>query len=166
MNITAAKYENGCLILRTADPLARRFAYEFQQGEYQITKAKKKRSHDSNSYAWLLIDKIAEAVRLPKIEVYRNAIKGIGGVSDIVCVKNDAVEKLRHNWEKNGIGWTTETMPSKLDGCTNVVLYYGSSSYDVRQMSVLIDRLVEDARSLGIETMPPERLAVMMNEWR
>ena len=164
MQIDSATYENGCLILRTADPMARRFAYTFKQGEYQIEKAKRKRSLDSNAYCWTIIDKIAEAVRLPKEEVYRNAIKGIGGVSDIVCVRNEAVEKLCQNWQSNGIGWQTETMPSKLDGCTNVVLYYGSSTYDSKQMSVLIDRLVEEAKTLGIETMPPERLAVMMNE--
>ena len=166
MNITECRYEGGCLILRTADPEARRFAYSFQPGEYQIAKAKKQRSLDANAYAWVLIDKISEAVRMPKLEVYRNTIKGIGGASDIVCVRNDAVEKLCQNWQRNGIGWQTETMPSKLDGCTNVILHYGSSSYDTKQMSVLIDRLVEDARSLGIETLPPERLAVMMNEWR
>lgn len=165
MRIEAASYESGRLILTTSEATARRFAYEFKPGEYEIAKAKKRRSLDANAYAWVLIDKIAAAVRLTKEDVYRNAIKGIGGVTDVVCVKNEAVPKLRENWERNGIGWQTETTPSKIAGCTNVILYYGSSAYDARQMSILIDRLIEDARSLDIETMPPDRLGALLEEW-
>lgn len=165
MQIEAATYANGGLFLKTSDQLARRFAYEFKPGEYQITKAKRKRSLDANAYAWVLIDKIAAAVRLPKEEVYRNAIKSIGGVSDVVCVQNEAVENLRLRWQQNGIGWQTETMPSKLAGCTNVVLYYGSSSYTVFQMNVLIDHLIEDAKALDIETMQPDKLNALLNAW-
>ena len=163
--IESAAYQDGCLILKTSSPAARRFAYGFQSGTYELRKAKFKRSHDANSYAWVLIDKIAEAVRLPKVEVYRNTIRNIGGVSEIVCVRNEAVEQFCNNWESHGIGYQTETMPSKLAGCTNVIVYWGSSSYSRRQMSVLIDKLVEDARSLGIETMPPDRLEGLLNAW-
>jgi hypothetical protein len=165
MKIESASYQNGCLILTTSDPEARRFAYEFEVGEYTVKKAKKRRSLDSNAYAWTLIDKIAAAVKLPKEEVYRNTIRRIGGVSDIVCVKNEAVANLRRSWTRNGIGWQVETMPSKIEGCTNVILYYGSSSYDQKQMSVFLEKLIEDARSLGIETLPPYRLEGLLNEW-
>jgi hypothetical protein len=165
MRIEQAVYQSGCLVLQTSSPVARRFTYNFKPGEYELVKARNKRSLDANAYAWVLIDKIAAAVRLPKVEVYRNAIKGIGGVSEIVCVRNDAVEQFRRRWEEHGIGYQTETMPSKIAGCTNVVVYWGSSSYTRQQMSVFIDRLVEDARSLGIETMPPDRLEGLLNGW-
>lgn len=165
MKIDAASYADGGLLLKTADSAARRFAYGFQAGEYEIVKAKKRRSLDANAYAWTLIDKVAAVVRLPKEEVYRNAIKSIGGVSDTVCVKDEAVEKLRQGWAKNGIGWQSETMPSKLPGCTNVILYYGSSVYTAQQMSVFIDNLIVDAKALDIETLPPDRLEGLLNAW-
>lgn len=165
MLVEAAAYEGGNLVLKTADAAARRFVFGFKAGEYELVKTKKRRSLDANAYAWVLVDKIASAIRLPKEEVYQNAIKGIGGVSDIVCVKDEAVVKLRQNWSKNGLGWQTETIPSKIAGCTNVVLYYGSSSYDAKQMGALIDRLIEDARALDIETMPPDRLEAMLSAW-
>jgi hypothetical protein len=57
-------------------------------------------------------------------------------------------------------------MPSKLEGCTKVILYYGSSEYDTQQMSVLIDHLIADAKELGIETLTPADLERMMVEWR
>ena len=43
--------------------------------------------------------------------------------------------------------------------------YYGSSRYNTRQMSRLIDSIVQDCKDLGIETLPPEKLAAMKEEW-
>lgn len=124
----------------------------------EIKKWTERRSLDANAYAWVLIDKIAAALHDTKEAIYRQAVREIGGVSDIVCVINAAVERLRQSWSKNGMGWQSEVMPSRIPGCTNVVLYYGSSAYDTRQMSRLIDRLIDDAKLLGIETMTPAEL--------
>lgn len=126
---------------------------------------RRRRSLDANAYAWVLIGKIAAAVGMSRESIYREAIRQIGGVSEIVCVKDEAVDKLRRSWAKNGIGWHTETLPSKLEGCTNVILYFGSSVYDTVQMSALIDRLMTDARELGIETMTPAQIENLMNLW-
>ena len=60
----------------------------------------------------------------------------------------------------------TDTIPSKLEGCTNVILYYGSSTYDTAQMARLIDLIVQDCRALGVETLPPYKLAAMVEEWK
>lgn len=130
--------------------------------DLRLDKWREKRSRDANGYAWVLIDKIAAKLGLDKTEVYREAIREIGGVSEIVCVRNAALDRLRDGWAHNGLGWQTETFPSKLAGCTNVILYYGSSTYNTKQMSSLIDHLVTEAKELGIETLPPEKLASML----
>jgi hypothetical protein len=132
---------------------------------FEIKKYRKRRSLDANAYAWVLIDKIAEAIAADKTTVYREAIRNIGGVSETVCVQGQAADKLRSAWESKGIGWQTETMPSKLDGCVNVVLYYGSSVYDTGQMCQLIDHLVSEAKGLGIETATPDQIARYKDEW-
>ena len=131
-----------------------------------VRKHRNRRSLDANAYAWVLINKLAAAMHLDKSEIYRNAIRAIGGVSDTVCVRQDALNALRRGWEAHGIGWQTDTLPSKIPGCINVVLYYGSSIYDSRQMSLLIDHLIQDAKALGIETLPPRELERMLNSWR
>lgn len=128
----------------------------------EIKQVRKHRSLDANAYAWVLIDKIAEKTGVKKSEVYRNAIREIGGVSDTVCVLDRAVERLRSGWEKNGLGWQTDTTPSKHEGCTNVILYYGSSSYDSKQQAQLIDSLVQDAEALGIPTVTEKELERML----
>lgn len=125
----------------------------------KVAKKKKRRSLDSNAYFWILVDKLSQKLNLSKEDVYRNAIRNIGGVSEVVCVRNEAVEKLCAGWSKNGIGWQTDTMPSKIDGCTNVVLYYGSSTYNQEQMTRLIDNIVQDCKAVGIETLSPLELA-------
>lgn len=124
-----------------------------------------KRSLDANAYFFVLADKLAEKLNISKVEVYRNAIRDIGGVSEVVCVKNQAVERLCEGWSQNGIGWQTDTFPSKIDGCTNVVLYYGSSTYDTKQMSDLISHIVQDCQAVGIETRTPDEIANMLSLW-
>ena len=122
----------------------------------EVKKASNKRSKDANALAWVLLDKLAEKTRIPKTEIYRTAIKEIGGVSETVCVKTRAVDRLRSGWEKNGIGWQTDTMPSKLPDCTNVILYYGSSTYDTAPMSRLLDLIIQECEQQGIPTLRDE----------
>lgn len=150
----------------TTDP--RRELDGLEETELDITakKHRKKRSLDANAYAWVLIGKIAEVMHIDRKEVYRDAIRSIGGNHEIVCVQDKAVESLRRGWESLGIGWQMETMPSKIKDCTTVFLYYGSSTYDTKQMSLLIDHLVQDAKALGIETLTPAELEAMMKSYK
>lgn len=123
--------------------------------DIEIKPHRARRSLDANSYCWVLVDKLAQYMKMKREDIYRNAIREIGGVSEIVCVQNRAVDRLREGWAMHGTGWQTETLPSQIPGCTNVVLYYGSSTYDTKQMSALIDNLIQDAEALGIETITP-----------
>lgn len=131
----------------------------------KVGKYKKKRSLDANAYCWVLIGKLAEKLNVTTTEVYRQAIKEIGGNSDTVCVQDKAVQSLCDGWARNGIGWQTDTFPSKIEGCTNVVLYYGSSTYDAAQMARLINIIVEECRQLGIETKSAEELDSLLGQW-
>ena len=130
-----------------------------------IKKYSHKRSLDANALAWVMIDKIAERTGQSKTEVYRNAIREIGGVSDTICVMDKAVDRLREGWKKNGLGWQTDTLKSQIPGCTNVVLYYGSSVYDTKQMAQLIDSLIQDAEALGIPTISEEEAERALGKW-
>lgn len=132
----------------------------------KIGKFKKKRSLDCNAFCWVLISKLAERLNIPKAEIYRTAIKEIGGNSDTVCVQDKAVESLCDGWNHNGLGWITETFPSKIEGCTNVTLYYGSSTYDTAQMSRLVNMIVQECEQLGIETKSQEEIDSLLSTWK
>lgn len=120
---------------------------------------------DANAYFFAIADKIAAVAGIPKSDVYRHAIKEVGGNSEIVCVQEKAAATLCEGWEHNGLGWQTEIIPSKIKGCVNVILYYGSSTFDTKQMSRLIDNIIQDAKALGIETMPPEKIKSLLEAW-
>lgn len=131
----------------------------------EIKPYRARRSLDANAYAWVLMDRLAEKMGESKVDIYREYVKHIGGNSEIVCVKNSAVERLKEGWGKNGIGWVTDTLQSKLEGCTNVILYYGSSTYDTAQMSRLLDLIVQDCKQLGIPTETPDEIARLKSLW-
>lgn len=134
--------------------------------EVDLKEHREKRSLDSNAYCWVLIGKLANVLNQPKTQIYRELVKDIGDNYDTVCVQNEALESLCARWEKHGLGWVAERFRSKLDGCTNVNLYYGSSEYDTKQMSRLIDAVVAECKENGIDVLTPEELARMKEEWR
>ena len=131
----------------------------------EIKRFFKRRSLDANAYCWMIIDKFAQKQHVKKSEVYRNAIRDIGGVSDIVCVASEAVDHLCKGWEAHGEGWQTEATESANEGYMNVTLWYGSSMYDTGQMSALIDSLKQDADALGIETMSTKETDRLLVLW-
>lgn len=135
--------------------------------EYIIEVKEKKplRSLDANALAWVLMDKLAEKLNIEKTEIYKQYIKEIGGVSDIVCVLEKAADKLCEVWESKGIGFQTERMPSKMPKCVNVVLYYGSSTYDTAQMSRLLDMIIADCKQYDIPTYDANDLESMLKAW-
>ena len=125
----------------------------------------KKRSLSANAYAWVLIDKIAESTGKSKVEVYREEIRDIGGVSQTICCQEKDARKIEAYWKSRGLGWQAEEIDSKIDGCVCLVLYAGSSCYNTKQMSTLIDHVVQDAKALGIETLTPSELEKMIGKW-
>lgn len=135
--------------------------------DLEVKEHRKKRSLDANAYAWVLIGKLADAMRITPVEVYRQAIQNVGGNYEILPIKEEAHEHFKRIWEAKGTGWPCVDMgPSRIPGYWNVRAYYGSSTYDTRQMSQLIDNLVQDCKALDIETMTPEKLALLKEEWK
>ena len=134
--------------------------------DLEVKEHKKKRSQDANAYAWVLINKLAEVLRITPIEIYRQAVQNVGGNYEVIPVKEEAAKHFRQIWESKGLGWPCVDMgPSKIDGYRNLRAYYGSSTYDTRQMSMLIDNLVQDCKALDIETLTPDKLSLLVEGW-
>ena len=128
-----------------------------------ISKPTKKRSLNANAYCWTLIGKIAERLRTTKTAVYREYIKDCG-VYRVVTLSDNAVGTFKHVWENQGLGWICETSKSQTKGFTDIVAYYGTSSYNVSQMARFIDYVVEEAKGLGIETLTGREIEALKNE--
>lgn len=135
----------------------------------QFGKKNKKRSLDANDYCWVLCTKISELLQNSKInitkeEVYRKHIRLVG-VYEPLALREDAVDRFVDAWGKRGTGWLTEVVDSTLDGCKKIFAYYGSSTYDTKEMGRLIESIMQDCIALGIETMPPAELDSLLKQW-
>ena len=131
----------------------------------EIKKAYKRRTTSANAYAWVLIDKLAAKLNRSKEEIYREAIRDIGGVSVQLTVRDDALNEFISVWDAKGIGYSVELVDRIGLHMIRVNAYYGSSSYDTAQMSRLIDYLVLCCKDQGIEVMPHDELQSLLNSW-
>lgn len=132
--------------------------------DLEIEKHREKRSKNANAYMWVLCDKIAEAVGITKTDVYRDAVRNVGIWKEFQLPEAQA-KTLQTSWEMLGSGWVTETDYAQ-DGNEIVVkCYYGSSSYNSKQMARLIDYIVEEAHNLDIETLTTNELNNLKSLW-
>lgn len=130
----------------------------------QVKEYRKKRSLSQNAYMWVLLDEIGKAVNRSKEDIYRELVKDYG-VFEVLPLKDEAVKRFNHNWSKNGLGWFTEIIgKSKLNGYTNLIAYYGSSTYDTKEMNRLLDAVVSECQELGIPTMTLSEIMMLKND--
>lgn len=147
---------------------ARKFAGSMPDKPYiaDLHEKRAKRSLDANAYLWVLCQKIAESVgTITKNEVYRRAVREAGQF-EIIPIREDALEAFFRKWKGRGSGWIAEKQDdSKLPGYARVIAYYGSSVYDSKEMSKLLDHVIDEAKQLGIETATPDEVELMKARW-
>lgn len=132
---------------------------------FKIGRYIESRTNDANRYFWALCEKLAEKLNTTKMDIYINSIKEVGVFYDDE-IEVEKVQRRRTAWSMIGTGWLTERVDFSADGNKEVIrFYYGSSSYNKKQMSRLIDNVVQDCQSVGIETRTPEQLANLINLW-
>lgn len=129
---------------------------------FDIKEHREKRSLNANAYCWALITKIAEAMRPPlkKEDVYVEMLKSYGQ-SELVSIVSDVkIDGYFKYYEKVG--------QSYLNGknFTHYRIFKGSSEYDTKEMSLLIDGIVQEAKNLGIETMTPAEVERLKGMWK
>lgn len=147
-------------MLRTDDP--RSVLTGFKPGEYELKATRQKRSLTANNYAWLLINKIAEKMKLPPIEVYKNEIQNIYGIYDQLYMPYRALDNFREAFCKDHIGRFVECISVDNDGGAEVLITYGSSDFDRAHMAHFIDNIVQECETLEIETRPAEEIQSLL----
>lgn len=131
-------------------------------GDYEvdIEKNRKKRSLDSNSYCWHIINEIANVLRANKDDIYFMMLKRYGQGA-VVKIPNDKIEIFRRAYK-----YSQEHEKLTDKKAMYLRFWVGSSDYSTEEMSILIDGVVEEAKSLGIETMTPADLQLMKDNWK
>ena len=131
--------------------------------EVKVDKKRNKRSLDSNAYAWVLMQKIAEATHTDKWSVYLKCLQRYSRAFTFVIVKPNALEKTKELFRT-----FVDLGEVKVNGNEGhqLQVYFGSSSFDTKEMQVFLDGIISECKDLGIETMSPEELSRMMEGWQ
>lgn len=134
----------------------------------RAVKKRKKRSLDSNAYAWALISKMADVLHSSKDEVYHEMLRLYGqyetdetGQAVLITVRS-GINLDNHGICGKRVG--TGILNGKEHTCYMVMR--GSSTYDTKEMSDFIDGVVLEANELGIDTIPRVELEKMKAKWR
>lgn len=123
------------------------------------------RTLSANAYCWVLCDEIAVAlsqngVYHSKEDVYRSAIKDCGVNKVIGFTSEAAMKQFASMWSRNGVGWVTEEI-----GHNELLVYFGSSTYDKKQMARLIDCLLNEAKEQGVQIKASAEIDKMIEDW-
>lgn len=136
----------------------------------KLTKWREKRSLTANAYFHVLAGKIAEAASCGLTEAKNHLIADYGqmerlpdgGVMTVTIL--DSID-----WPRLDALHLRPTSATRVQDDGRLYRVYlvmrGSHTYDTREMSVLIDGTVNEAKEIGIETLPPDELERIKSAW-
>lgn len=137
--------------------------------DLELHQEKKKRTLNQNAYYWKILEQMAVKLHVSKNEIHNTNLRHLGlvlSVDDkpvyILLPDTEKAEKQTLNAITYHLAPRKETKVGN-DGKTYrwYVMLRGSSEMNVQEMSALVDLAVQDAKELGIETLPPDELEHM-----
>ena len=128
--------------------------------DIKIVKHKEKRSLNANAYLWKLCTEIGNCMRMSKEDVYFNMLMNYGQSEMVSILSSIDVRGYFKYYDLAG--------KSMLNGkeFSHYKIYKGSSEYNIYEMSILLDGVVQEAKQLGIKTKDDLELERMVNEWQ
>ena len=128
----------------------------------EIKKYRKKRSSDANGMFWACIGEIASVLRTDKWEIYLQMLKRYGKYT-YICVKPAAVEAVKAQWRE-----CEEIGKIDINGteAVQMLCYFGSSTYDTKEFSVLLDGVISEMREIGLQPPPTEEMKRVLETWQ
>lgn len=103
---------------------------------------KARRSLDANALLWACIGEIAGAITADKWTVYLMMLRRYGQFVRI-AVPAAEVDNIRKQWREIEV-------VGEYGGVTELLCYYGSSTYDTKQFSILLDGVISEMKEMGL----------------
>lgn len=141
--------------------------------DVEIRKKRKKRSLDANAYYWKLASEAAESLHVSKPYIHNQMLRRYGQIALIdgqaiyaVLPDTDEAQKSVDEAQTYHLKPTSQIKEGK-GGIMyrTYMMLKGSSEYDTKEMSQLIEGLVSECKEMGIETLPPVELKRMMEAY-
>ena len=127
--------------------------------QFELKEYKERRSLNANNYYWNLVTELGNVLKMDKEDLHFLLLQKYGQ-SEMISVVADVDMK-------NYLKYYTEAGESNLNGKTfkHYKVYKGSSEMDKKEMSILINGLVEECQIQGIETKTPAEINSLLERW-
>lgn len=127
----------------------------------KAVKFRQKRSLDANALLWVCLQSIATALRADKWDIYLQMLKRYGK-STYICVKPSVVEAVKAQWRE-----CEEIGEVNINGQTAIQMlcYFGSSTYNTKEFSVLLDGVISEMKEMGLDTPTSEDMKRSLEQW-
>lgn len=127
--------------------------------DVKIDKHREKRSLNANAYLWKLVTEIGNVLNKSKEEVYLQMLIDYGQ-SEMVSILSEIDVKGYFKYYK--LAGTSILNGKEFN---HYKIYKGSSEYDTKEMSILLNGVVQEAKNLGIKTKDDIELERLIEEW-
>ena len=127
--------------------------------DVKINKHRKKRSLNANAYLWKLVTEIGNILNKSKEEVYLQMLIDYGQ-SEMISILSEINVKGYFKYYK--LAGTSILNGKEFN---HYKIYKGSSEYDTKEMSILLNGVVQEAKNLGIKTKDDIELERLVEEW-
>lgn len=127
--------------------------------DVKINKHREKRSLNANAYLWKLVTEIGNILNKSKEEVYLQMLIDYGQSEMISILSEINVNGYFKYYKLAGT--------SILNGkeFNHYKIYKGSSEYNTKEMSILLEGAVQEAKNLGIKTKEDYEIEKLIEEW-
>lgn len=122
---------------------------------------KDNRSGQANKLLWDCIGKLAKFQNKDKWDVYLEELKKYGQYT-YTCIKPEAVETFKENWRECEVIGDLEINGKK---ATQLLCYFGSSTYNTKEFAQLLDGVIEDLKDAGLDTPHSKELEAAYEQW-
>ena len=127
--------------------------------DVKIDKHREKRSLNANAYLWKLVTEIGNILNKSKEEVYLQMLIDYGQ-SEMISILSEINVKGYFKYYK--LAGTSILNGKEFN---HYKIYKGSSGYNTKEMSILLEGAVQEAKNLGIKTKEDYEIEKLIEEW-
>ena len=146
-----------------------------QKGDVKVTLRswREARTRNANSYFFVLVEKLADALRVSKPYIHNLMLRKYGQIQRIddrpiwiILPENEEVAKRVDEDETLHVRPTADVKKGK-DGklYRTYLLLKGSHELDTREFSILLDGIIADCHDANVSTATPEEIQIMKEMW-
>ncbi len=128
----------------------------------ELKRYREKRSLDANALLWACIRDISQALGADNWEIYLQMLRRYGQFTYIL-VKENAVDAVKQQWRECEVIGEVDVNGSK---SIQLLCYFGSSSYDVKEFSALLDGVISEMKELGLAAPPSGDMERSLERWK